>query len=89
MMKSGVHVFVGESEAHHDPSDFVALDAKRHVSKHDSGELVAMDVAHRAPLDYVGGGTSMLEGRSVGGRPINEGFKITDSHGRSIRYVGP
>lgn len=89
MMKSGVHIFVGDRDSHHDASEFVALDAKHHGSKHDSGELVAMDVAHRAPLDYIGGQTTMLEGRSVGGRPINEGYKITDLRGRSIRYVGP
>ena len=89
MMKSGVHIFVGDRDEHHDASEFVALDARKHVSKHDSGELLAMDVAHRAPLDYVGGETTMLEGRSVGGRPINEGYKVTDALGRSIRYVGP
>ena len=89
MMKSGVHIFVGERDTHHGSDDFVALDEAHRVTKHDGGELVAMNVAHRAPLDYVGGETTMLEGRSVGGRPLSEGYKITDARGHSVRYVGP
>ena len=89
MMKSGVHIFSGESDGHHDKSDFVALDAARHVTKDAKGQLVALDVAHRAPMDYATSTTTMLEGRSVGGREISEGYKITDVRGRSIRYVGP
>ncbi len=89
MMKSGVHIFAGDTDAHHDSSDFVALDTAHHVSKDQKGQLVALDVAHRAPMDYAASTTTMLEGRSVGGRAISEGYKITDARGRSIRYVGP
>ena len=89
MMKSGVHIFAGDSDSHHDKSDFVALDTAHHVSKDAKGQLVALDVAHRAPLEYAASTTTMLEGRSVGGREISEGYKITDVRGRSIRYVGP
>ena len=89
MMKSGVHIFAGGSDSHHDSGDFVALDSAHHVSKDAKVQLVAMDVAHRAPMDYAASTTTMLEGRSVGGRAISDGYRITDVRGRSIRYVGP
>jgi hypothetical protein len=89
MMKSGVHIFNGESDSHHDADEFVALDSARHVAKDTKGQLAALDVAHRAPLQYAERTTTMLEGRSVAGREISEGYKITDARGRSIRYVGP
>lgn len=89
MMKSGVHIFAGDTDSHHESDDFVALDSARHVSKDAKGQLIAMDVAHRAPMDYAASTTTMLEGRSVGGRAISDGYKITDVRGRSIRYVGP
>ena len=89
MMKSGVHIFAGDSDSHHDSRDFVALETAHHVAKDTKGQLIAMDVAHRAPMDYAASTTTMLEGRSVGGRAISDGYKITDVRGRSIRYVGP
>ena len=89
MMKSGLHIFKGESDSHHGSRDFVALDTARHVSKDTKGQLVALDVARRAPMQYAASTTTMLEGRSVSGREISEGYKITDARGQSIRYVGP
>ena len=90
MMKTGVHVYTGPEASHHDVSQFVALDSARHLSSQERGQLIAMDITRRDPLEYVASNRTILqEGRSAGEQPIVTGYKITDARGRSIRYIGP
>lgn len=87
MMKSGLQVYDGPKASHHESDEFVALD-KADVSKKTRGELSAMNVTHRAPMNFVAS-NAVQEGRSSSGQVINPGYRITDAQGRSIRYVGP
>lgn len=90
MMKNGVHVYAGPETSRHHESQFLPLDNARHLSSQERGELVAMDMTRRDPLEYVSSKNTVREGRSsVDGPMIAAGYKITDARGRSIRYVGP
>ena len=90
MMKDGIHVYKGDEASHHDADDFVGLDDAGKVSRRERQELVAMDTTRNDPLRGNLAPDTIASGRSASvSTPITSGYKITDAHGKSIRYVGP
>ena len=90
MMKTGVQIYDGPQQSRHDADQFVALGDADHLKAKTRDELLAMDVTRRNPLVFAAATSSVQEGRSAAtGQPVATGYKITDAHGRSIRYVGP
>ncbi len=93
VLKTGIEVYEGPESGKHNMAQFVAL-SDADISSKAKQQLASMDASRLDPQTNA----PLLEGRSVSGSssrvvadgvPISKGFKITDAHGRSIRYVGP
>jgi hypothetical protein len=86
MTPNGIRIFVGYSgSSHHAPEDFRIPSEVKGLSKRERKAF--------AGLDAQGSGTGVtsgaVSGRSAIQRDVSVGQKITDSNGRTIRYVGP
>lgn len=89
MMKDGLHVYDGPVARAHDRAEFVPV-AHADLPKTQRAMLLALDTTHHDPLRGRMTPDTLASGRSAAvGVPVSQGYKITDAHGRSIRYVGP
>ena len=90
MMKSGIHIYEGDRAKTHESDEFVALD-DADTSRKERDELLALDTTRNDPLRHGAvAPDTIASGRSASvSTPINVGYRITDAHGKSVRYVGP
>lgn len=84
VMADGIRVFVGPAGSHHEPEDFRMPSDVKGLSKRERNALAAMEVKGSALPPTAG----VLVGRSATEGTIAI-VTATDSHGRTIRYVGP
>ena len=90
MMKSGVHIYEGDRASVHESDEFVALDDAADVSRKQREALLALDTTRNDPLRGNFTPDTLASGRSASvSAPISPGYRITDTRGRSVRYVGP
>lgn len=91
MMKTGIHIYAGPETTKHTSRQFSPIDSARHLSKEERTALVAMDMTRNDPMRYETVSDGVVTGRSatVDKPVINQGYRITDARGKSIRYVGP
>lgn len=90
MMKDGLHIYQGPEADTHNKRQFKPIDAVRHMPAKQRATLLALDTTRNDPLRRASNPDTIASGRSAAvGVPVTEGIRVTDTHGKSIRYVGP
>lgn len=89
MTKGGVRIFTGSTGTHHRPQDFVSLADVRGLPKRTRTSLAEIDANRARPDRLAASKASLMTGRSAAELPLETGTLVTDSRGRTLRYVGP
>jgi hypothetical protein len=86
MTPDGIRIFVGYSgSSHHAPEDFKIPAEVKGLSNRERKAFAGLD----AQGSGTGAASGAVTGRSSTQRDVSVGEKVTDSSGRTIRYVGP
>jgi hypothetical protein len=89
MTQAGIRIFVGYSSSHHEPEDFRRISDIKKLSRRERSALAALDTQGLNSGEQKRAEAGIVTGRSATERKITVGETITDSNGRTIRYVGP
>jgi hypothetical protein len=89
MTQAGIRIFAGYSGSPHRPEDFRKIFEVKNLSRRERSALVALDTPGGNPGEHSPSDSSIGTGRSAAGYQVTAGETITDTNGRTIRYVGP
>lgn len=87
MTANGIRIFTGPRSERHHPENFATLGEVKGLGKHERAALAALD-GHTASVNRTETKQNLATGRSAA-RPAAADALVTDSRGRTIRYVGP
>jgi hypothetical protein len=88
MTPAGIRIFVGYSGVPHHPEDFRKISEVKKLSQRERSALAALDTP-AIKVEKQGADQGPAMGRSASEHKITAGETITDSNGRTVRYVGP